>query len=108
MSYKIEYSDEALDDLLNIDTSAKKIILKTIERVAENPLPRIEGGYGWPLGNKRGMNLTNFYKIKLLKLGYRVVYELKRSETTMEIIVIGIRDNAEVYKMAYERIKNKY
>lgn len=108
MSYKIKYSDEALDDLTKIDTSAKNIILKTIKRVAENPLPRSEGGYGWPLGNKRGMNLTNFYKIKLLKLGYRVVYELKRTETTIEIIVIGIRDDAEVYKMAYERIKNKY
>ena len=108
MGYKIEYTEDALDDLTNIDTSARKVILKTINRVAENPLPRSVGGYGVPLGNKRGMNLTNLLKIKLLKLGYRVVYKLKRTETSMQIIVIGIRDDEEVYRMAYERIKNKY
>lgn len=108
MSYKVEYTEDALDDLAHIDTSARKVIVKTILRVAENPLPRSEGGYGMPLGNKRGMNLTNLMKIKLLKLGYRVVYKLKRTESSMLIIVVGIRAEEEVYRMAYERMKNKY
>ena len=101
MVYKVEFDSRAIDDLSKIDTSSKKVILKTINRVAENPLPRAEGGYGWPLGNKHGMNLTNLLKIKLR---YRVVYQLKRTETTMEIIVVGVRADEEVYRMAYERL----
>lgn len=104
MAYKVEFDSRAIDDLSKIDTSSKKVILKTINRVAENPLPRAEGGYGWPLGNKQGMNLTNLLKIKLRGLGYRVVYQLKRTETTMEIIVVGVRADEEVYRMAYERL----
>ena len=50
------------------------------------------------------MNLTNLLKIKLRGLGYRVVYQLKRTETTMEIIVVGVRADEEVYRMAYERL----
>ena len=101
MVYKVEFDSRAIDDLSKIDTSSKKVILKTINRVAENPLPRAEGG---PLGNKHGMNLTNLLKIKLRGLGYRVVYQLKRTETAMEIIVVGVRADEEVYRMAYERL----
>ena len=104
MAYKVEFDSRAIDDLSKIDASSKKVILKTINRVAENPLPRAEGGYGWPLGNKHGMNLTNLLKIKLRGLGYRVVYQLKRTETAMEIIVVGVRTDEEVYRMAYERL----
>lgn len=104
MAYKVEFDSRAIDDLSKIYTSSKKVILKTINRVAENPLPRTEGGYGWPLGNKHGMNLTNLLKIKLRGLGYRVVYQLKRTETTVEIIVVGVRADEEVYRMAYERL----
>lgn len=104
MAYKVEFDSRAIDDLFKIDASSKKVILKTINRVAENPLPRAEGGYGWPLGNKHGMNLTNLLKIKLRGMGYRVVYQLKRTETAMEIIVVGVRADEEVYRMAYERL----
>ena len=116
MAYNIEYDSRALDDLAKVDTSAKRIILKAINRVAENPLPRTEGGYGWPLGNKQGRDLTwplgnkqgrdltNLLKIKMRGIGYRVVYELKRTESSMVIIVVGVRADEEVYRVAYERI----
>ena len=104
MAYNIEYDSRALDDLAKVDTSAKRIVLKAINRVAENPLPRTEGGYGWPLGNKQGRDLTNLLKIKMRGIGYRVVYELKRTESSMVIIVVGVRADEEVYRIAYERI----
>lgn len=107
MAYKVEFDSRAIDDLSKIDNSSKQIILKTINRVAENPLPRSEGGYGWPLGNKHGMNLTNLLKIKMRGIGYRVVYQLKRTEKSMEIIVVGVRADEEVYQLAFERVLNK-
>lgn len=106
MTYKINYTTQAIEDLTKIENSAKLQILKAIDKVSENPLPYTEGGYGKPLGHKRNINLTNLLKIKLKKLGYRIVYQLQRTETTMNIIVIGIRSDEEVYKTAMKRLKN--
>ena len=47
MAYNVKYDSRAIDDLSKIDNSSKQIILKTINRVAENPLPRSEGGNGY-------------------------------------------------------------
>jgi len=67
------------------------------------PLPKSEGGYGKPLGNKNGNDPTGYLKIKLLAAGIRVVYKLVRTETQMLIIVIGMRSDEEVYETAQKR-----
>ena len=77
-----------------------------MKKVSRNPLPASEGGYGKPLGNKSGINLTGCLKIKLLRLGIRIVYRLKRTEHGMQIIVVGVRADNEVYRIADERLKN--
>ena len=89
----------------NIDI--KNQVLKGIEKVSQNPLPVTEGGYGKPLGNKNGTNLSGFLKIKFLNIGIRVVYYLMRSEENMEIIVVSARADEAVYKEAEKR-KQKY
>jgi len=80
-------------------------VLKGISKVAQNPLPTDEGGYGRPLGNKQGINLSGLLKIKLLKLGIRIVYDLKRDEKGMRIIIIGVRADYDVYELAEKRIQ---
>ena len=45
-------------------------------------------------------------KIKLKKLGLRVVYKAVKENNVMKIIVIAVRDDEAVYKMAENRIKN--
>ena len=62
-----------------------------------------EGGYGKPLGNKGGHDLTGLLKIKLKDAGLRVVYKLIRTETEMIIVVIGARADDEVYDIASKR-----
>ena len=79
---------------------------KPINKVKENPLPQNEGGYGKPLGHKHGLNLTGYLKIKLKSDGLRIVYKLIRTESKMLIVVIGIREDDEVYETAQKRIKN--
>lgn len=71
----------------------------------EFTLPASEGGYGKPLGNKGGINLSGFLKIKLRDLGIRVVYKLVRTETQILIIIIGARVDDEVYEAAKDRIE---
>jgi len=104
VNYKVIYTDAAVSDLALFNKSLQKIIRKAIDKVSLNPLPKNEGGYGTPLGNKRGNNLTGLCRIKLLKLGIRVVYQLVRTDEVMEIIIIAARADDEVYKQAAKRM----
>lgn len=105
MNWDITYLPEALDDLRRLDGSQRILIRKAIQKVASNPLPETEGGYGKLLGNKNNTNLSGFLKIKLRGAGLRVVYKLVRIQNRMLIIVIGAREEAEAYEDAYKRIQ---
>lgn len=103
MKYIVEYSPKAQSDFDGFDQALQVQIRKIVDRTAQNPLPRSEGGYGNPLGNKFGHNLTGLYKIKLLKPGIRIVYELVRVGDVMKIVVIAARADNEVYDLAAAR-----
>ena len=103
MSWEILYTDEAKADLRELDGSQRKVVLKAVAKVSRNPLPASEGGYGKPLGNRHGKDLTGLCKIKLVKEGIRVVYALIRTETAMKIVVIAARADDEVYELAAQR-----
>ena len=103
MSWQIEYLEEAKKDLKKLDRSAQIIVLKGIDKVSENPLPVQQGGYGKPLGNKSGTNLTNLLKIKFRDIGIRVVYKVEYTDTVMKIIVISARADEQVYIEATNR-----
>lgn len=103
MSWQIEYLEEAKKDLKKLDRSAQIIVLKGIDKVSENPLPVQQGGYGKPLGNKSGTNLTNLLKIKFRDIGIRVVYKVEYTDTVMKIIVISARSDEQVYIEATKR-----
>lgn len=105
MNWDITYLPEALDDLRRLDGRQRILIRKAIQKVASNPLPETEGGYGKLLGNKNNTNLSGFLKIKLRGAGLRVVYKLVRVQNRMLIIVIGAREEAEAYEDAYKRIQ---
>ena len=107
MNYDVKYHAEVEEDLEPFNAAQKKQIKKSIEKVSGNPLPQNEGGYGKPLGNKQGKNLTGLLKIKFKKLGGRVVYKLIRTETTMYIIVDAARADEEVYEIAAKRAGKK-
>lgn len=105
MIWLIEYIKAAEKDLAHLDNSQQVQVIKAIRKVASNPLPSTQGGYGKPLGNRASQNLTGLMKIKLLKLGIRVVYQLFIEQNIMRIIVISVRDDATAYKLVQKRIK---
>jgi mRNA interferase RelE/StbE len=104
--WNVEYLKEAEKDIDALNASAINQVLQAIDKVSQNPLPKSEGGYGKPLGNKGGRNLTGLCKIKLLKLGIRIIYKLVRTHETMKIIVVAARSDNEVYKLAEKRYNN--
>lgn len=104
--WEIIYIDAALKDLQDLDGSVRKQVLRAIEKVAQNPQAKSEGGYGNPLGNKNGLNLTGYMKIKLRDAGIRVVYRIEEVHGVMRIIIIGARSDDEVYQLAVQRIQS--
>ena len=111
MKWEIRYLPEAEKDFKKLDQSQRILVRKAIKKVQQNPLPVSEGGYGKPLGGKGGRDLTGFLKIKLRQAGIRIVYTLIRTQTEMLIVVIGMREDSEVYETAARRkieIKNHF
>lgn len=105
MTWDIEFLEEAEKDMKKLDHSVRIQVLKGIRKVSRNPLSVQEGGYGKPLGNKTGTNLTNLLKIKFRDLGIRVVYKAVRVDGIMKIIVVSARTDEQVYKEAGKRRK---
>ena len=114
MSWKLEYLPEAEKDLKDLDESQRILVLKAIKKVQQNPLPVEEQGYGKPLGNHSSTNLAGLLKIKLRSAGLRVVYQLRRTESSMMTICGKIGDtlkngecNKELNIIREQRQKDK-
>ena len=69
MKWTLKYLPEAVKDLKGLSGNQRIVVAKAIDKVLENPLPVQEGGYGKPLGNKNGNDLSGFLKIKLKSAG---------------------------------------
>ena len=105
--WDVSFTDEAKKDYDALGSAAQNQVAKAIRKVSQNPLPQSEGGYGKPLGHKHGKNLTGLLKIKLKKLGIRVVYRLMRTDEIMKIVVVAARGDDEVYTVAAKRMHKR-
>ena len=101
MNWTVEFLPEARKDIKSLDKSQWALIQKALKKVSQNPLPVTEGGYGKPLSG----SLAGCYKIKLRTAGLRTVYKLQRTETSMLVIVVGVRADEEVYELAEKRVQ---
>ncbi|MDR0991692.1 MAG: type II toxin-antitoxin system RelE/ParE family toxin [Ruminococcus sp.] len=106
MKWNIRFYSKTKKELKALDKSVSSQIMHKISQVLENPLPFTEGGYGEPLGNKAGISLAGFNKIKHRGLGMRTVYKLYREDDEMYVIVISARDDMQVYKIAESRLSD--
>ncbi len=104
--WKVEFTPAARLDFSALTKSNQLQVIRAIEKVLTNRLPDYRGGYGKPLGNKNNLNLSGYLKIKLKKAGLRVVYSLVEEKEHMIIIVISVRDDDLVYRLAAKRINN--
>ncbi len=94
------FESEAERDFAALDNSQHLAVFKAILKVAANPKPRPEG-YGKPLSG----SLTGCCKIKLRDYGIRIIYRLVPPDSeNMDIIIIGMRSDNEVYETAVERL----
>lgn len=106
MTWQVEYLEEAELDLKKLDHSLVVQIRKAILKVSQNPT--YPHGYGKPLGNHNGLDLSGLFKIKLKASGIRIVYKLEQRDDKMIIVVIGARADLNVYKEALKRKTKHY
>ncbi len=106
MPWKIKIDTDAKKEYLKLDGSLKKQVLAGILKVSKAPLPSPHG-YGKPLGNKNGNDLTGFFKIKYKGIGIRVIYTLVLKDAIMNIVVISERDDNYCYDLAM-KVYKKY
>lgn len=94
MSYKLRFHELALAEWRKLDNSIREPLKKKLaERLDQ---PRI------PASALAGM--PDCYKIKLLCVGYRLVYRVADETVFVTVIVVGKRDGLKVYDLAKSRL----
>ena len=92
---KVEFTDQALEDLNGFDNSSRQTILLGLRKLQIEP-------------QKRGSILSgNLHPLRRLVVGkkrIRILYSVTPDSETSEIFVIADRRDDEVYKIAAERL----
>ena len=93
MSYELEFLPGALKEWQKLDNSIKVQFKKKLSERLENPKVTKDKLRGY----------EDVYKIKLRDVGYRLAYQVKDSEIVVLVLVVGKRENNEVYEMLKDK-----
>lgn len=94
MIYSLEFHEAALQEWNDLDGLIKSQFKKQLEKRMENPhVPSAR------LSN----DLGDCYKIKLQKIGYRLVYEVIETRLVIIVLSVGRRDRLQTYMKAGTR-----
>lgn len=93
--YRLKFMPEALEEWNVLDGGAKGLLRKA--RMKRLEQPHVPGSrlYG---------DLANCYKIKLRKLGYRLVYSVEDDVLIVLVLAVGKRENIAAYLSAARRL----
>ena len=93
MSYELEFLPSALKEWQKLDNSIKVQFKKKLSERLENPKVVKDKLRGY----------EDVYKIKLRDVGYRLAYQVKDDEIVVLVLVVGKRENNEVYEMLKDK-----
>lgn len=93
MSYELEFLPSALKEWQKLDNSIKVQFKKKLSECLENP----------KVAKDKLRGYEDVYKIKLRDVGYRLAYQVKDSEIVVLVLVVGKRENNEVYEMLKDK-----
>ncbi|MGH4026629.1 MAG: type II toxin-antitoxin system RelE family toxin [Pseudonocardiaceae bacterium] len=92
-------TEEARDDLHDLDGATQKAILKALKKLRAEPEKR-----GAPLGSRSGGNLTTFRKLVAGDRDFRIIYRVEPDGSVVVVWVIARRSDDEVYQLAVSRL----
>lgn len=93
--YRLKFLPAALEEWNALDGSLKAVFKKLLEKRLEQP--RVPGA-------ELHGDLRDCYKIKLLKQGYRLVYQVEDDALVVLVLTIAKREDMVVYRAAIERL----
>ena len=93
MSYELEFLSSALKEWQKLDNSIKVQFKKKLSERLENP----------KVAKDKLPGYEDVYKIKLRDVGYRLAYQVKDDEIVVLVLVVGKRENNEVYEMLKDK-----
>ncbi len=93
--YRLKFLPEALDEWNALDGSVKAVLRKLLKKRLEQP--HVPGAvlHG---------ELRDCYKIKLLKQGYRLVYQVEDDVLVVLVLAVAKREDLAAYRSAIERL----
>jgi len=96
MTYSIKVHEDFERDLKKLDRSIQDQLYKKLLKIIENPhIPK----------NRLHGDLFTCYKIKLLKAGVRLIYQVIDEEVVILLVTVGKRADDEVYNEAVKRVQ---
>jgi mRNA interferase RelE/StbE len=99
--FEVVFIEEAQKDYKKLDGSIKKLVNVALAKMEERA-----DELGEDLTSKHGVNLIGCRKIKFRKAGIRLVYRIVENKAEIaEIIIVGKREDNEVYQEAYKRLQ---
>lgn len=94
--YQISWTEYSKDDYKKLDGSQKIFVDKAIDRIKI---------YGMNSGQRLSGNLAACNKLKNKRMGLRIIFKEEEGKVeVIQIVVIGKRNNNEVYKSAKSRL----
>lgn len=93
MSYKLVFHPKALKEWQKLDKVIKKQFKKKLSERLKSP----------KVAKDKLQGHHQVYKIKLKDAGYRLAYQVRDNEMTIFVIVIGKRENKQVYRLLENR-----
>ena len=97
-SYRLAFEDHARAEWDRLDGSVKEPLRRLLKKRLESPHV--------PSAALRG-DLVNCYKIKLLKQGYQLIYQVVDQQLIVLVISVGKRDKSAVYEAAMKRLQSR-
>lgn len=94
MIYELAFLPSAQKEWRDLDNSIKQQFKTALAKRLENPCIPSAALHGMP----------DCYKIKLRKIGYRLVYRVDDNVIMITVIAIGKRDRSAVYDAANSRL----
>lgn len=94
MPYKLRFHALALAEWQKLDPSVREPLKKKLAERLENPRVPAAALSGMP----------DCYKIKLQRLGYRLVYRVEDDIVFVTVVAVGKRERLKVYEAAKDRL----
>lgn len=94
MTFRLLFKEEAKKEWDNLETSVRCLFIKKLTKQIEQPC----------VESMRLNGMKACYKIKLSRIGFRLVYQVRDGALIVCSVVVGKRERNHAYKASIQKI----